>query len=85
MIITRGTSWLWSASFIGERVAARPPHRYFERATSIIFKTKVAKPITIMVISSAVFVSIVITSFCGMISALCRCRAIALNTKAVDY
>jgi hypothetical protein len=41
-------------SFIGEQVAACSPHRYFERATSMILSTKVAKPITNMATSNMV-------------------------------
>jgi hypothetical protein len=51
-----------------------PSARYFERATSMILSTKVVKLIASMAISSAVWMFITITSFCGVISALCRYR-----------
>jgi hypothetical protein len=51
----------------------------------MIFSTKVAKPITNIVISIAVFISITITSFSGIFSAFNRCRRISISTQIIDY
>ena len=57
-----GRLFYWRAS------GCLPSDRILERATSMIFNTKVTTPITSMAISIAVFVSMTITSFCDMIS-----------------